>query len=125
MQLKQIMQKVLPLTALSTVLFGCVTENIVEVRPAAAAVKLVREDDKPFRCKVVGDVHGTSRSSDREKARKGAEADLKNHAASLKANYVMVQIDRAGLVGSSSVSDAFMSGKALKCEEEKDDQDKG
>jgi hypothetical protein len=82
---------------------------------------LVREDDKPFRCKVVGDVRGTSRSTDREKARKGAEADLKNNAASLKANYVVVQIDRAGRVGSTSVSDAFMAGKALKCEEEKDE----
>jgi hypothetical protein len=119
------MQKTLALTVLSTALFGCVTDHVVDVRPAAAAIKLVREDDKPFRCKVVGDVHGTSRSSDREKARKGAEADLKNHAASLKANYVVVQIDRAGFVGSTAVSDAFMSGKALKCEEEKEEQDKG
>ena len=36
-----------------------------------------------------------------------------------------VQIDRAGFVGSTAVSDAFMSGKALKCEEEKEEQDKG
>jgi len=120
------MRKTFGFMVLSIVLVGCVTENIVEVRPAAANVKLVKEDDKPFHCKVVGDIHGTSRSTDREKARKGAEADLKNHAASLKANYVMIEIDRAGLVGTSSYSDAFLSGKALRCEEEKEkDKDKG
>ncbi len=118
------MQKTFVFTILTAALSGCVTESLVEVKPAATNVKLVKEDDKPFRCKFVGDVHGTSRSTDREKARKGAEADVKNHAASLKANYVMVEIDRAGLVGTSSYSDAFISGKALRCEEEKE-KDKG
>ena len=71
-------------------------------------------------CKNLGDVHGTSRSTDRDKARKGAEADLKNNAAALKANYVLVDAERTGLVGSSSHSETFMSGKAMKCEEEKE-----
>ena len=116
------MKKTLAITVLSTALFGCVRESIVEVKPAAANIKLVREDDKPFHCKVLGDVHGTSRSPDREKARKGAEADMKNHAAALKANYVVVDRENTGNVGTTTTSDAFMSGKALKCEEEKDEE---
>src|SRR5579859_2218784 len=112
------MKNALAITLFSAALFGCVRENVVEVKPAAANVKLVREDDKPFHCKVLGDVHGTSRSPEREKARKGAEADLKNHAAALKANYVVIDRENAGNVGTTSTSDAFLSGKALKCEEE-------
>jgi hypothetical protein len=117
------MEKALAWTALAAAVFAfaCVSENVVEVKPAGAAVKLVKEDDKPFHCKVLGDVHGTSRSADREKARKGAEADLKNHAAALKANYVLVERENAGNVGSTTTSDAFLYGKALKCEEEKDE----
>jgi uncharacterized protein YbjQ (UPF0145 family) len=118
------MQKSLVIPFLLGALSSCVYESVTEIKPAAAGVKLVREDDKPFRCKVLGDVHGTSRSTDREKARKGAEAELKNNAAALKANYVVVEIDRQGMVGSSSYSDAFMAGKALKCEEQKE-EDKG
>jgi uncharacterized protein YbjQ (UPF0145 family) len=119
------MKKTFVLALSSSLVFACVSENVVEVKPQAAAIKLVREDEKPFRCKVLGDVHGTSRSSDRDKARKGAEADMKNHAAALKANYVVVERENAGNVGSTATSDAFMSGKALKCEEEKEDKDKG
>jgi len=118
------MQKTLAITILSSALFGCVRENIVEVKPEASAIKVVREDDKPFRCKVLGDVHGTSRSPDRDKARKGAEADMKNHAAALKANYVVIARENAGNVGSTATSEAFIAGKALKCEEEKDEKEK-
>ena len=114
------MKKTFAFVLLLVALFGCVSENVVEVRPAGAAVKLVSEDEKPFRCKVLGDVHGTSRSSDREKARKGAEADLKNRAADLKANYVVVERQNTGNVGSTANSDAFMSGKALRCDEKEE-----
>lgn len=110
-------------TLVITLLLGassCVTENIAQVKPAAAAVKLVKQEDKPFHCKNLGDVHGTSRSTDRGKARKGAEADLMNNAAALKANYVVVEAERTGIVGSSSHSETFMAGKALKCEEQKE-----
>jgi Domain of unknown function (DUF4156) len=118
------MQKTFAITFFSAALFSCVYESIVEVKPEGAAVKLVREDEKPFHCKVLGDVRGTSRSNDREKARKGAEADMKNRAAALKANYVVVEKENAGAVGSTSTSDAFMAGKALRCEEPKDEKDK-
>jgi uncharacterized protein YbjQ (UPF0145 family) len=115
------MQKTLALSLVSCALFGCVSESIVEVKPAAAAIKVVKEDEKPFHCKVLGDVNGKSRSGDREKARKGAEADMKNHALALKANYVVVERENAGNVGSTSTSDAYIYGKALKCEEPKED----
>jgi len=116
------MEKTLVITLLFGALSSCVTENVVEVKPAAAAVKLVKQEDKPFHCKNLGDVHGTSRSTFRENARKGAEADLKNNAAALKANYVVVEAERSGMVGSSSHTETFMAGKALKCEEEKEVQ---
>jgi hypothetical protein len=116
------MQKALALSLVSVAFFGCVSESIVEVKPAAAAIKVVREDEKPFHCKVLGDVHGKSRSGDRDKARKGAEADMKNHALALKANYIVLERENAGNVGSTSTSDAYVYGKALKCEEEKEDE---
>jgi hypothetical protein len=114
------MKKTLTITFLWATLFGCVSESIVEIKPAGAAIKLVRQDERPFHCKDLGEVRGTSRSSDRDKARKGAEADLKNRAADLKANYVVVEKENTGNVGSTSTSDAFMAGKALRCEEEKE-----
>jgi hypothetical protein len=102
----------------TTVLYGCVVqENIVQVLPQAAAVKLVKEDDKPLRCKVLGEIHGTSRSQDQDKAHKGAENDIKNQAAALKANYALVEIDRSGNIGSTNYREAFLGGKALKCED--------
>lgn len=116
------MKKTLAISLVGVGLFGCVSESVVEMKPAAAAIKVVREDEKPFHCKVLGDVHGKSRSGDREKARKGAEADMKNHALALKANYVVVERENAGNVGSTATSDAYVYGKALKCEEEKEEE---
>src|SRR5262249_12332801 len=78
-----------------TLVLGCVEQNIVEIKPGATSIKVVKEDDKPFRCDVLGDVHGTSRSDDKDKARQGAENDIKNQAATFKgANYVLLEIDR-------------------------------
>jgi hypothetical protein len=115
------MQKALAISLVTATFFGCVTEGVVEVKPAAAAIKVVKEDEKPFHCKVLGDVNGKSRSGDREKARKGAEADMKNHALALKANYIVIERENAGNVGSTTTSDAYIYGKALKCEEPKDE----
>lgn len=116
------MKKTLVTVLLVGALSSCVTDNVVQVKPAAAAVKLVTQEEKPFRCKNLGDVRGTSRSTDKEKARKGAEADLKNNAAALKANVVVIEAERTGIVGSSSHSETFMAGKALRCEEEKEEK---
>ena len=90
---------------------------MVEVRPQAAAVKVVKEDDRPFRCTIVGDIHGVARSQDEAKARKGAENDMRNQAASLRGNYAMVEIDRAKNVGITSYKEVFLGGKAIKCDE--------
>jgi hypothetical protein len=110
--------KKVALILFATAFAGCVEQDMVEVKPEAAAIKTVKEDDKPFRCDVLGDVHGTSRSSDKEKARHGAENALKNQAATYKgANYVLVEIDRMKQVGITSVSEAFLGGKALKCKD--------
>jgi hypothetical protein len=116
------MQKTLAFSFVLAASFGCVSESVVEVKPAAAGIKVVKEDEKPFRCKVLGDVNGKSRSGDREKARKGAENDMRNHALALKANYVVIERENAGNVGTTKTSDAFISGKALKCEEEKEEE---
>jgi hypothetical protein len=97
---------------------GCVEQDMVEIKPEAAAIKTVKEDDKPFRCEVLGDVHGTSRSADKDKARRGAENAIKNDAAMYKgANYVLLEIDRNKQIGISSVNEAFLGGKALKCKD--------
>lgn len=103
---------------LVTVVWGCVQENMVDIKPEAFAIKVVKEDDKPFRCDVLGDVHGSSRSDDKDKAHQGAENDIKNQAATLKgANYVLVEIDRNKHVGTTAVNEAFLGGKALRCKD--------
>ncbi|SRR6266542_534083 len=123
------MQKTLCAVLVFSAAYGCVQENLIEVNPQAAAVKVVREDERPFGCRVVGDVHGKSRSVDVGKARQGAENDIKNQAAKLKANYIVLEIDRSGHVGTSQYSDAFLGGKALRCEdgdkEKKEEKVKG
>src|SRR5450432_2866254 len=111
------MRKTLVVLVSCALFSGCIAESMVEVRPQASGVKLVREDDKPFRCKIVGDVHGTSRAADEAKAHRGAENDMKNQAASLKANYAMIEIDRAKNIGTTSYKEVFLGGKALVCDE--------
>ena len=62
-------------------------------------VKVVRLDDKPFHCQVLGDIKGSSRAQDKDKARGGAENDLKNRTAALKGNYAVIETDRSNPVG--------------------------
>ncbi|HMI89534.1 MAG TPA: DUF4156 domain-containing protein [Polyangiaceae bacterium] len=94
------------------------TEKIVKAQPGATEVKVVRPDDKPFHCQVLGDIQGTSRAEDKDKARGGAENDLKNRAAALKGNYALVETDRSNPVGSTSYTETVLIGKALKCEDQ-------
>jgi hypothetical protein len=103
------------LAALSSCAYS---EKIVKAEPAATTVKVVRPDDKPFRCQVLGDIQGTSRAQDKDKARGGAENDLKNRTAALKGNYAVVETDRTNPVGASSYTETVLIGKALKCEEQ-------
>jgi Domain of unknown function (DUF4156) len=94
------------------------SEKIVKAEPAAMNVKVVRPDDKPFRCQVLGEIQGSSRAEDKDKARGGAENDLKNRTAALKGNYAVVETDRSNPVGASSYTETVLIGKALKCEDE-------
>src|SRR4051812_19547899 len=111
------MTKPLALCILAAALSGCVTESLVEAQPGAAKVKLVKESEKPLRCKTLGDVHGISRSRVEQDARGGAENDIKNRASALKANYVLVDVDRVKAVGTSPYREIFLGGKALACED--------
>jgi len=100
-------------------LCGCsYSEKIVKAQPGAMEVKVVRPDDKPFHCQVLGDIQGSSRAEDKDKARGGAENDLKNRTAALKGNYALVETDRSNPVGTSSYTETVLIGKALKCEDQ-------
>jgi hypothetical protein len=95
------------------------SEKVVKTESAAMNVKVVRPDDKPFHCQVLGDIEGRSRAEDKDKARGGAENDLKNRTHALKGNYALVETDRSNPVGSgSSYTETVLIGKALKCEED-------
>ena len=111
------MARTIAVLGLSCALVGCVSEQLVEARPEAGKVTIVKDVDRPLRCKTLGDIHGRSRSEDEAKARVGAQNDLKNQAAAMKANYALVEIDRAGNVGKSTYKEVYMAGKALKCED--------
>ncbi len=111
------MARTIVLLALSCALAGCVTESIVAAKPGASKVTMVTEVDKPFRCKTLADIHGTSRSSDEAKAKAGAQNDFKNRAAAVRANYALVEAENSGNVGTSTIREVFIRGKALRCQE--------
>lgn len=96
---------------------GCFS-NVVALQPSAERVKIVRETERPLHCQVQGKISGTSRSSDEKEARTGAENDLRNQAAELKANFALVEADRQNRVGTGSNHDVFLGGKALLCQTE-------
>jgi hypothetical protein len=109
---------VLSLVGLGALCSCAYTEKVVKPEPGAINVKVVRLDDKPFHCQVLGDIKGTSRAEDKDKARTGAENDLKNRTAALKGNYAVIEMDRSNPVGATSFTETVLIGKALKCEEE-------
>jgi hypothetical protein len=112
-------QEVLYWVGLAALCSCSYSEKIVKTEPGAMEVKVVRPDDKPFRCQVLGDIQGSSRAQDKDKARGGAENDLKNRTAALKGNYAVIETDRTNPVGTSSYTETVLIGKALKCEEDK------
>jgi fused signal recognition particle receptor len=101
--------------ALSFLCYGCLFSNVVELDPAAKSVRVIREGDRPFDCDYLGKIHGTSRAATDKEALKGAENDLRNRAAELKANFALIETQRTGRAGTSSSRDAFLGGKALYC----------
>ncbi len=97
-------------------LSGCVLRNVVALEPQGKKIKLVHEADKPLDCDVLADVNGTSRSEDEKKAIKGAENDIRNHAAEYQgANFVVVETQRTRHAGTGPYMEAFLAGKSLKC----------
>lgn len=101
----------------SALLPACLSNNVA-LEPRAESVRIVREMDRPLHCKVLGKIHGTSRSSDKKAAQTGAENHFRNQAAELKGNFALVEAERGGPVGTSSQQDIFIQGKALLCQTE-------
>lgn len=102
---------------LCALLPGCLG-NVVPLQPKAQKVQIVHETDKPLHCEVLGKISGTSRSSDVKEARTGAENDFRNQAAELKGNFALIEAERGGQVGTGSLNDAYIGGKALLCQTE-------
>jgi hypothetical protein len=95
------------------------SEKVVKAQPGTMDIKLVKVDDKPFHCQVLGDIEGRSRAEDKDKARTGAENDLKNKTLALKGNYALIETDRSNPSSTgSSYTETVLIGKALKCEEQ-------
>jgi hypothetical protein len=105
------------LFVVSAVLPACFS-NVVALEPKAESVKIVHETDRPLHCDVQGKISGMSRSADEKEGHTGAESDFRNHAAELKANFALVEAERAGRVGTSDQKDYFLGGKALFCQTE-------
>jgi hypothetical protein len=96
-------------------LSGCLLPSVAELDPEAKNVKVVRESTKPLHCKELGEITGTSRAKEEKAARAGAENDFRNQAAKLEANFALIEVERSGRSGTSSLRDAFIGGKALMC----------
>ena len=95
------------------------SEKVVKAQPGTMEIKVVKVDDKPFNCKVLGEIEGRSRSEDKDKARTGAENDLKNKTLGLKGNYALIETDRSNPSSTGSTyTETVLIGKALKCEEQ-------
>jgi hypothetical protein len=107
------------LFSVSMALPACLVNSVAKLNPEAKKVQIVHESDRPLSCKVLGKINGTSHAGDEKKARKGAENDFRNHAADLKANFALVEVERSGaLGGTSSQREVFLGGKALFCRTE-------
>jgi hypothetical protein len=109
------MPKTVSLLGLSVVCVACIFDSVVKLEPEANKVEIVHETDRPLDCDFKGKINGSSRSDDSKKARKGAENDFRNHAAELKANFALIEVEREGHVGTTSKKEAFIGGKALYC----------
>jgi hypothetical protein len=101
---------------LALALSGCLMNSVVSLEPEGKRVTLVRETDRPGQCKVLGKIQGTSHSDDQKAARKGAQNDFRNQAAELKANFAVVESERAGVRGTTSQHQVVIGGKAMFCQ---------
>jgi hypothetical protein len=95
------------------------SEKVVKAQPGSLDIKVVKVEDKPFNCKALGDIEGRSRAEDKDKARSGAESDLRNKALGLKGNYALIETERSNPSSTgSSYTETVLIGKALKCEDQ-------
>jgi hypothetical protein len=105
----------LALVLIPTLVGGCILSNVVALEPEAKKIKLVREADRPINCEPVASISGTSRAENPERARKGAENDLRNKAAEYDANFAVVETERTRAAGTGPYKEVFLGGKAMKC----------
>ena len=103
------------LLVVSVLLPGCFGGGAA-LSPEGKSVTLVHENDRPLHCKFLGKINADSRDSDEKVARAGAEIEFRNQAAAMKANFALVEADRASYVGTSTQRDIFLGGKALLCQ---------
>jgi hypothetical protein len=99
---------------LALLLSGCFNSAPV-LTPEAKKVELVNETSSPINCKQLEKITGKARGSDEKTAREGAENDFRNHAAELKANYALIEVERANNVGTTTTKEVFIGGRALFC----------
>lgn len=109
------MTQSIPLALLAFALQGCLFNSVAKLKPEAAKVQVVPETEKPSDCKFLGKIVGTSHADDEKTAKQGAENDLRNKAAALKANFAIVENTRGGRVGTTSQRDVVINGKAYDC----------
>jgi len=93
---------------------GCFNSAPV-LTPEAKKVELVSETSAPINCKQLDKITGKARGGDEKTAREGAENEFRNHAAELKANFAMVEVERANNVGTTTTKEVFIGGRALYC----------
>jgi hypothetical protein len=108
------MSNSLPAFLIALGLSGC--SSVATLEPGAKSVTVVRETDRPGQCRVLGKIHGSSHAGDLKTAREGAENDLRNRAAKLKANFAMIESERTGRRGTSKSMQVVLGGKALACQ---------
>lgn len=101
--------------SLAALLSACVFNSVAKLDPKAEGVVVVRETDKPTDCRYLGKIMGRSHADDEKQARQGAENDLRNQAAKLKANFALIESQRGGPVGTTSQREVVINGKALSC----------
>jgi hypothetical protein len=92
----------------------------VTITPAGQQVQL--DMRAPERCAVIGDVYGKFESTDQEQALRGAKIDIRNRAALLGADHVVLETNNGSTridAWSGTVINThyqmLLGGKALKC----------
>lgn len=94
---------------------SCVFNSVKKLEPEAEHVTVVTDASRPIDCRVLGKINGSSHADDQKHAHQGAENELRNQAAKMKANFALIETDRNGPVGTTKQVEVFLTGKALAC----------